>query len=981
MDWYGFFDFAFTYRRSIFLLTAIQCLIFAFVILIPNYNKHFSGVRRWANFFALTFLVLGLMNLVRYLNLVTDYIYPNDSSTEIIRFILSGLANLFLFITTIFIRKDFFNINLFSKRLVEEILKGWQGTILIIILLCSTLAALSKLSENKLITTILEIPDHLASTFVLVWFGYIIFRELAFRRSPVFASIALLSLLIYAGAFIFQVFHLIDLNTYNLLNLTAKRVSNAITFISFFLKVGIFFPTFFLITSNSNEFRRIEELLEEVTINRVEFLESEGILRKIIEILKADKIILTILLPGKTRNLVTVYEYPTTAEYNADLQKKPQITLKSKTQRGFEKEIYEQVFNENRILTQRVVNYPDNLNSILQSKVNKVKTNENVSLIATPIRHHGAIIASLEIYLDESPLKFSFSRTDVLQIQRIAVFLSRIIQANRELSGIDQLITRLGSLRTDLPELDPDKALTMILEIIDDLFSPLAMGIYTNIGFDTHLHSYPQESSYNDVIQNNLNIPTTERLRDSNILSINADLVIPSFEYFNFFKEESQIISNVSQRSFGQFVAVIPKYNDRYDSPTLINYLLSRVMTNIIADMILDFARDYFSYHLKELSVSLNNLNNLNISNWFNVVENTLQRVNLLWAVVTEDETFNEGIGENRDFICELQKNNKPAYQSEIIALYHLERTEKNGANHVIKLNLKASNMALWLGVRRKGFGSEITNYRISPWKMFLERLVEIADAALYRILIKEFKEENAKEAAEFHGLATTAITTGTLLHQIGNQVKEITFPIGKLKDNLYLGKMRGTKDSWQTLLNLEISATQLKEITQLLSGIVKTNTHRPCQIGEILAESQKLFEGQIEQYGIKFINTISPKILSEAIDIPYYVGSFTITNLVINAKDALKSGKTTNGFIKVEAQQNDDFILLHVIDNGPGIPEQFQRKIFEKGFTTKSDGTGLGLYFTERSLKENGADIKLTSPEPFSLTRFTIRLPKPRAK
>src|SRR5215475_5686676 len=65
-------------------------------------------------------------------------------------------------------------------------------------------------------------------------------------------------------------------------------------------------------------------------------------------------------------------------------------------------------------------------------------------------------------------------------------------------------------------------------------------------------------------------------------------------------------------------------------------------------------------------------------------------------------------------------------------------------------------------------------------------------------------------------------------------------------------------------------------------------------------------------------------------------------TNLIDNAADVMKDG----GKLGVRLARDNDYILVEISDNGPGIPAEIQSKIFEPFFTTKGvgEGTGLGL-------------------------------------
>ena len=70
--------------------------------------------------------------------------------------------------------------------------------------------------------------------------------------------------------------------------------------------------------------------------------------------------------------------------------------------------------------------------------------------------------------------------------------------------------------------------------------------------------------------------------------------------------------------------------------------------------------------------------------------------------------------------------------------------------------------------------------------------------------------------------------------------------------------------------------------------------------------------------------------------------------------------------------------ILCQIEDNGPGIPEHLQSKIFTPYFTTKDFGTGLGLSITKKLIIDHGGRINLGSNLKGGAT-FSILLPKPR--
>ncbi len=95
-------------------------------------------------------------------------------------------------------------------------------------------------------------------------------------------------------------------------------------------------------------------------------------------------------------------------------------------------------------------------------------------------------------------------------------------------------------------------------------------------------------------------------------------------------------------------------------------------------------------------------------------------------------------------------------------------------------------------------------------------------------------------------------------------------------------------------------------------------------------------------------------------------------TNIIDNAIDAM-NGK---GEIAIKTHQNGDWVVVNIEDNGPGIPEDIQEKIFSPFFTTKAvgKGTGLGLNISYKIIEKHGGEVKVFSKP--GKTRFQVSLP-----
>jgi signal transduction histidine kinase len=95
-------------------------------------------------------------------------------------------------------------------------------------------------------------------------------------------------------------------------------------------------------------------------------------------------------------------------------------------------------------------------------------------------------------------------------------------------------------------------------------------------------------------------------------------------------------------------------------------------------------------------------------------------------------------------------------------------------------------------------------------------------------------------------------------------------------------------------------------------------------------------------------------------------------TNLIVNAIDAM-AGK---GELRIRTSRAQDYALVEIMDNGPGIPPEVQAHLFEPFFTTKGvgEGTGLGLDTASRIVRQHQGQI-LVESRP-GATNFRVTLP-----
>lgn len=95
-------------------------------------------------------------------------------------------------------------------------------------------------------------------------------------------------------------------------------------------------------------------------------------------------------------------------------------------------------------------------------------------------------------------------------------------------------------------------------------------------------------------------------------------------------------------------------------------------------------------------------------------------------------------------------------------------------------------------------------------------------------------------------------------------------------------------------------------------------------------------------------------------------------TNICLNALQAMNG----SGTLTIEGKQSDKSVIISIKDTGPGIPKNIREKIFNPFFTTKQQGTGLGLSVSYGIIKAHGGTVEVAS-DGQSGTLFHIVLPR----
>jgi len=249
-------------------------------------------------------------------------------------------------------------------------------------------------------------------------------------------------------------------------------------------------------------------------------------------------------------------------------------------------------------------------------------------------------------------------------------------------------------------------------------------------------------------------------------------------------------------------------------------------------------------------------------------------------------------------------------------------------------------------------------NEKLKTEKMYLLKLfIQNAAQAIRNAELNEKLIQKEK-------LSAVGQVIGMVMHDLRTPVKNIKLITSLIREDGEGGDMINLIDK---------SADQASEIFDDFLDFIKESTIKkePININKITDEA-------IEQAAtrIGFEQIIITKNIPENLIVPGDESKLrrAIINLLNNAIDVLHDLQVIDGAVCISAQVEDNEVVIKVIDNGPGIPDELNNNLFDPFVTKhKTNGTGLGLAIVKQFVTIHGGLISVSNNNG---AVFTINLP-----
>ncbi|MDG5492743.1 PAS domain-containing sensor histidine kinase [Psychroserpens sp. SPM9] len=244
------------------------------------------------------------------------------------------------------------------------------------------------------------------------------------------------------------------------------------------------------------------------------------------------------------------------------------------------------------------------------------------------------------------------------------------------------------------------------------------------------------------------------------------------------------------------------------------------------------------------------------------------------------------------------------------------------------------------------------------------DTVFQVEEDAFKLIVIQNIEDTLNKNESESWKKLLSVMT-----HEIMNSIAPISSLADTLQRNIQLALEQPKNDN----LELEDLNSGIKTIKNRSEGLLKfAKTYRSLskvtqlhlqrtKVSDLFENIRLLMEPSVKAKNIAIeFDILPPKLV---LDIDTHLIEQVLINLILNAIDACKNGAGSK--IKVLASQkpNRD-IMIKVIDNGSGIPQDILENIFVPFFTSKTTGSGIGLSLCKQIMLLHKGKIMVKSIE-----------------
>src|SRR5438067_4029303 len=233
-------------------------------------------------------------------------------------------------------------------------------------------------------------------------------------------------------------------------------------------------------------------------------------------------------------------------------------------------------------------------------------------------------------------------------------------------------------------------------------------------------------------------------------------------------------------------------------------------------------------------------------------------------------------------------------------------------------------------------------------------------------------------ELARVGRVAVMGELAASLAHEVNNPIGAIVANARAAQRSIAAGKI-GTEELTELLTDIVADGRRAGEVIQGIRNMVRKGKPRRAliQIGDIIRELLRIVHADAIGREIEVtaeVDSDTGQVWGDPVQILQ-----VLLNLAINSFEAMTAVPSDARRLAIHAgcDGNGD-ILISMRDSGPGFPSGMVEQLFEPFFSTKAEGTGMGLAISRSIIKEHGGTLSGENCERGGAC-FTVHLPRPK--
>ena len=212
----------------------------------------------------------------------------------------------------------------------------------------------------------------------------------------------------------------------------------------------------------------------------------------------------------------------------------------------------------------------------------------------------------------------------------------------------------------------------------------------------------------------------------------------------------------------------------------------------------------------------------------------------------------------------------------------------------------------------------------------------------------------------------------GELLNTLRHELSNPLFGL-KLSSQIFTS-LEVSQDDKEIMEEIEKNVNRCQAIIENFSNLYQIQQEtKPVLLKKMIEESMTLAKSEIREVTKRL--TYGPGAEDLVLSVPLIFVVQVLFNLIVNAAQAMRT-QAYRAELAIDVTLTPDRVQIDVTDNGPGIPEDKHINLFKPFFTTKTQGTGLGLVLSRNLTLKMGGNLEYIPHDNQKGASFRLTLP-----